>query len=215
MWIECPRASVSRQRGIPLSATACCVWISGLTPGAHHSCVFVIIVRSSVTRKTYARSTAAASPSRESAWLIVLSTESGSASTNRAAMDATASCRIRTSRSASSASRRCVMSRIVRTIPPTSSTIGSESGATSSTSRVRAVGPADPGPDVGAVVATAHVLRQAQRDVLDVVGVDQRQAVDADEIAGPVQEQAVEARGRGDDDAAGVDDREPVVGVVE
>ena len=54
------------------SATACWVWISGLMPGAHHSCVFVIIVRSSVTVKTYARSTAAASPSSASAWLMRL-----------------------------------------------------------------------------------------------------------------------------------------------
>ena len=51
--------------------------------------------------------------------------------------------------------------------------------------------------------------------MLDVVGVDQRQAVDADELAGLVQQQAVEAGGRGDDGAARVDDREPVVGVGE
>jgi hypothetical protein len=91
MCTEWPRARVSRQRGIPLSSTACCVSISGWMPGAHHSWVFVISVRSSVTEKTYARSTAAASPSNESAWLIVSPTESGSASTKRAATDATAS----------------------------------------------------------------------------------------------------------------------------
>ena len=51
--------------------------------------------------------------------------------------------------------------------------------------------------------------------MLDVVGVDQRQAVDADELARRVTEHPVEARGRGDDDPARIDDREAVVGVLE
>ena len=71
---------------------------------------------------------------------------------------------------------------------------------------MRTSGPSFPPPTYSA---------KAQRDVLDVVGVDQRQAVDADELAGLVAEHAVEARGRGDDDPARIDDREAVVGVVE
>ncbi len=114
--------------------TSCCEPISSLMPGAHHSCVLVIVVRSSLTENTYARSTAAAWPSSSSAWLMLWSTDVASASTKRAAIEATASWRIRTSRSASSASRFWVMSRTVTTMPPSSSLIGSESGATSSTS---------------------------------------------------------------------------------
>ena len=78
--------------------------------------------------------------------------------------------------------------------------------------RVGPVGATDPGADVGTVVPAADVLGEAQGDVLDVVGVDQRQAVDADELAGLVEQHPVEARSRGHDGPVGVDDGQAVVG---
>ena len=62
---------------------------------------------------------------------------------------------------------------------------------------VGAVGALETGPDVGSVVLAGQVLGEAQRDVLDVVGVDQPEAVDAEEVAGLAAEEPVEARGRG------------------
>ena len=80
---------------------------------------------------------------------------------------------------------------------------------------VGAVGTPDEGTDVRSVVAPAHVFGEAQRHVLHVVGVDQREAVDPDEIARFAQQHPVEARGGGDDGSARIDDRQTVVGMRE
>ena len=160
--------------------TACWDSISFVIPGAHHSCVLVIVARSSLTENTYARSTAAAWPSSSSAWLMLSSTDV------RVGVDEARRDRGDGLVQDPHVAQRLLGLALLRDVPD-----GEDDAAELVVDRlgvrrdeldlrVGAVRPPQARPDVGPVVLAGQVLGEAQRDVLGVVGVDQREAVHAE-----------------------------------